>query len=112
MIDQLDELFVGTLDSFSQKLLREFAFESGKIERAEITDDAKQYTQQLIHDVLREWIQQQPQNILDYLLLNKKLKSQQAYVAVDGFDDCRLVNTKSNFSRRSVSFLFQKSKRN
>ena len=82
VIDQLDELFVGTLDSFSQKLLREFAFESGKIERAEITDDAKQYTQQLIHDVLREWIQQQPQNILDYLLLNKKLKSQQAYVAV------------------------------
>nr|WP_171458343.1 UvrD-helicase domain-containing protein [Acinetobacter sp. ANC 4178] len=82
VIDQLDELFVGTLDSFSQKLLREFAFESGKIERVEITDDAKQYTQQLIHDVLREWIQQQPQNILDYLLLNKKLKSQQAYVAV------------------------------
>lgn len=51
VIDQLDELFVGTLDSFSQKLLREFAFESGKIERVEITDDAKQYTQQLIHDV-------------------------------------------------------------
>ena len=34
VIDQLDDLFVGTLDSFSQKLLREFAFESGKIERA------------------------------------------------------------------------------
>ena len=82
VIDQLDELFVGTLDSFSQKLLREFAFESGKIERAEITDDAQQYTRQLIHDVLREWIQQQPQNILDYLLLNKKLKSQDAYVGV------------------------------
>lgn len=30
VIDQLDELFVGTLDSFSQKLLREFSFESGK----------------------------------------------------------------------------------
>ena len=82
VIDQLDELFVGTLDSFSQKLLREFAFESGKIERAEITDDAKNYTYQLIHDVLREWIQQQPQNIIDYLLLNKKLKSQDDYVAV------------------------------
>ncbi|OTG84907.1 UvrD-helicase domain-containing protein [Acinetobacter sp. ANC 4648] len=82
VIDQLDELFVGTLDSFSQKLLREFAFESGKIERAEITDDAKSYTYQLIHDVLREWIQQQPQNVIDYLLLNKKLKSQDAYVSV------------------------------
>lgn len=82
VIDQLDELFVGTLDSFSQKLLREFAFESGKIERAEITDDAKSYTFQLIHDVLREWIQQQPQNMIDYLILNKKLKSQDAYVTV------------------------------
>jgi exodeoxyribonuclease V beta subunit len=82
VIDQLDELFVGTLDSFSQKLLREFSFESGKIERADITDDAKSYTYQLIHDVLREWIQLQPQNVVDYLLLNQKLKSQDAYVPV------------------------------
>lgn len=82
VIDQLDELFVGTLDSFSQKLLREFAFESGKIERAEITDDARRYSFLLIHDVLREWIQQQPQPVIDYLLLNKKLKSQEAYVSV------------------------------
>lgn len=82
VIDQLDELFVGTLDSFSQKLLREFAFESGKIEYVTITDDAKQYSYQLIHDVLREWIQLQSQPTIDYLLLNKKLKSQDAYVAV------------------------------
>jgi len=82
VLDQLDELFVGTLDSFSQKLLREFSFESGKIERADITDDAKSYTQQLIHDVLREWIQLQPQNVVDYLLLNQKLKSQEAYIPV------------------------------
>ncbi|NNH86988.1 UvrD-helicase domain-containing protein [Acinetobacter terrae] len=82
VLDQLDELFVGTLDSFSQKLLREFSFESGKIERADITDDAKSYTHQLIHDVLREWIQLQPQNVVNYLLLNQKLKSQDAYVPV------------------------------
>lgn len=82
VIDQLDELFVGTLDSFSQKLLREFAFESGKIEYAPITDDAQKYSYQLIHDILREWIQQQPQHTIDYLLLNNKLKSQDAYVAV------------------------------
>lgn len=82
VIDQLDELFVGTLDSFSQKLLREFAFESGKIEYATITDDSKQYSYQLIHDVLREWIQLQPQHTIDCLLFNKKLKSQDAYVAV------------------------------
>ncbi len=82
VIDQLDELFVGTLDSFSQKLLREFAFESGKIERTEITDDAKSYTHQLIHDVLREWIQAQPQPIVDYLCLTQNLKSVDDYVAV------------------------------
>lgn len=82
VIDQLDELFVGTLDSFSQKLLKEFAFESGKIERAEITDEAKSYTDQLIHDVLRAWIQQQSQPLLDALLEHKKLKSPSAYVAV------------------------------
>lgn len=82
VIDQLEELFVGTLDSFSQKLLREFAFESGKIERTQITDDAKKYSIQLIHDVLREWIQAQPQAVIDYLLLNKKIKSQDAYVGL------------------------------
>ena len=82
VIDQLDELFVGTLDSFSQKLLREFSFESGKIERADITDDAQSYTQQLIHDVLREWIQAQPQPVVNYLLLKQKLKTEQAYVPI------------------------------
>ena len=81
VIDQLDELFVGTLDSFSQKLLREFAFESGKIERAEITDDAKSYSQQLIHDVLRAWIQKQPQDIVDSLMFAGELYSVDYYVA-------------------------------
>ncbi|WP_151980471.1 UvrD-helicase domain-containing protein [Acinetobacter guerrae] len=82
VLDQLDELFVGTLDSFSQKLLREFAFESGKIERAQITDDAKRYTRQLIHDVLREWIQAQPQQLIDGLYHMGTLKSVDAFVDV------------------------------
>ncbi|OTG85685.1 exonuclease V subunit beta [Acinetobacter sp. ANC 4558] len=82
VLDQLDELFVGTLDSFSQKILREFSFESGKIELAEITDDAKSYTYQLIHDVLRGWIQAQPQNIVNYLLLQQKLKSVDQYIGI------------------------------
>ncbi|MEG0652242.1 MAG: UvrD-helicase domain-containing protein, partial [Acinetobacter sp.] len=81
VIDQLDELFVGTLDSFSQKLLREFAFESGKIERAEITDDAKSYSHQLIHDILREWIQKQPQEIIDSLMFAGELHGVDYYVA-------------------------------
>ena len=90
VIDQLDELFVGTLDSFSQKLLREFAFESGKIERAQITDDAKTYSRQLIHDVLREWIQSQPQTVIDVLYLAGELKSVDSFV--------KLVEDSLNFS--------------
>ncbi|MDH2635303.1 UvrD-helicase domain-containing protein [Acinetobacter nosocomialis] len=90
VIDQLDELFVGTLDSFSQKLLREFAFESGKIERAQITDDAKTYSRQLIHDVLREWIQSQPQTVIDALYLAGELKSVDSFV--------KLVEDSLNFS--------------
>ncbi|MEQ1106621.1 UvrD-helicase domain-containing protein [Acinetobacter seifertii] len=90
VIDQLDELFVGTLDSFSQKLLREFAFESGKIERAQITDDAKAYSRQLIHDVLREWIQSQPQTVIDALYLADELKSVDSFV--------KLVEDSLNFS--------------
>ncbi|WP_017395260.1 UvrD-helicase domain-containing protein [Acinetobacter haemolyticus] len=82
VIDQLDELFVGTLDSFSQKLLREFAFESGKIERAQITEDAKAYTRQLIHDVLREWIQSQPQHVIDALYSVGALKSVDHFVGM------------------------------
>lgn len=82
VIDQLDQLFVGTLDSFSQTILREFAFESGKIEHAQITDDAKAYTYQLIHDALREWLQSQPQNVIDYLLQQQKLKSIDQYMGL------------------------------
>lgn len=82
VLEQLDELFVGTLDSFSQKLLREFAFESGKIERVDITDQSKQYTQQLIHDVLREWLQQQSQQQVDWFYMSGRLKPTQHYIKI------------------------------
>ncbi|MFN3904522.1 UvrD-helicase domain-containing protein [Acinetobacter junii] len=90
VIDQLDELFVGTLDSFSQKLLREFAFESGKIERAQITEDAKAHTRQLIHDVLREWIQAQPQPLIDTLYMVGGLKNVDYFIG--------MVESSLNFS--------------
>ena len=99
VIAQLDELFVGTLDSFSQKLLREFSFESGKIERANITDQASVYTEQLLHDVLREWIQAQPQHVVDYMLLCGRLKS-----ATDYQD---LVNTSLNFASAEIQGIDQ-----
>ncbi|QXR19127.1 UvrD-helicase domain-containing protein [Acinetobacter variabilis] len=82
VLNQLDELFVGTLDSFSQKLLREFAFESGRIERAELTEDQDLYIQQLIHDVLREWIQQQPQYMVNHLYLQNLLKPVEHYTGL------------------------------
>ncbi|ANF80900.1 exodeoxyribonuclease V subunit beta [Acinetobacter sp. NCu2D-2] len=82
VLNQLDELFVGTLDSFSQKLLREFAFESGKIERAELTEDQDLYLEQLIHDVLREWIQQQPQFVVNQLYLQNMLKPADHYISL------------------------------
>lgn len=80
VIDQLDELFVGTLDSFSQKLLREFSFESGKIEVANISDDSRKYIVELIHDVLREWIQQQDQALVDVLVSSKRLQGASTFV--------------------------------
>ncbi|WP_347460898.1 UvrD-helicase domain-containing protein [Acinetobacter sp. ANC 7454] len=82
VLNQLDELFVGTLDSFSQKLLREFSFESGRIERAESTEDQDLYIQQLIHDVLREWIQQQPQYVINQMYLQNQLKAPEQYVGL------------------------------
>ena len=92
VLTQLDELFVGTLDSFSQKLLREFAFESGKIERAELTEDQDLYIQQLIHDVLRDWIQQQPQYMVNHLYVQYLLKPVEHYTG--------LVRDALNFSKQ------------
>ncbi len=81
VLNQLDDLFVGTLDSFSQKLLREFSFESGKTETLQITEDAKQYYHQLAHDVLREWIDQQPQYLIDLLVNQKVLQPTSQYLS-------------------------------
>ncbi|WP_269914427.1 UvrD-helicase domain-containing protein [Acinetobacter sp. HY1485] len=88
--EQLDELFVGTLDSFSQKLLREFAFESGKIEPANLTEDVKSYTHQIIHDVLREWLQAQSQTQVDWLYRSGMIGSVETY--------SKLVSDALNFS--------------
>ena len=82
VLQQLDELFVGTLDSFSQKLLREFAFESGRTEAFEISDEPKLYSLELIHDSLRQWIQQQPQLLIDWLNSARLIQSPEYYLEV------------------------------
>lgn len=82
VIDQLDLLFVGTLDSFSQKLLREFTFESGKIDRVDVTDNSKKYTHQIVHDTLRAWIEQQPLHLVELIYGSGALKAPEQYIKI------------------------------
>lgn len=90
VIEQLDRLYVGTLDSFSQKILREFAFESGRVERMEITENARRYTQQIIHDVVRAWVNKQTQEVVNSLYNRGEIKTVEAYT--------KLVEDSLNFS--------------
>lgn len=99
VITQLDELFVGTLDSFCQKLLREFAFESANVEQLQISDEPRQHSLQLIHDALRAWIAAQPQILIDWMYRTGNLHAAEAYLS--------LVESSLNFPRahwQSVSF--------
>lgn len=82
IIHQYDELFVGTLDSFTQKLLREFNFESGVTETLKLTDNSKFYMIQITHDSLRAWIEQQPQALIDFLYEHKVFKSVESYLGL------------------------------
>ena len=80
VLASLDELFVGTIDSFTQKLLREFGFESGEIRARQISDHESQYAYQIVHDALRAWLQQQTQANIDLLLASKALKNVEHYI--------------------------------
>lgn len=81
VIDSLDELFVGTIDSFIQKTLREFAFDSGEVQIRQIAENEKQYPYQLVHDELRAWLQHQPQALVDVLLMSRHLGSVDHYLS-------------------------------
>src|SRR5690606_12234753 len=63
-----------------------------KIERAELTEDQDLYIQQLIHDVLRDWIQQQPQYMVNHLYVQNLLKPVEHYTG--------LVRDALNFSKQ------------
>ena len=73
---EFDDLYVGTLDSLCQKLLREFAVESGAQSGLKIGQDDKTVLHDLIHDNLRAWRQAQhdryPQ-IIHWLLMTGRL---------------------------------------
>ena len=74
-----DELFVGTLDSFCQKLLSEFAFESGQGERLVISDQEQELCAEILHDAVRQWRAKQDPRLIGLLLQTKKLHDGTAY---------------------------------
>ncbi|MFB2538649.1 MULTISPECIES: UvrD-helicase domain-containing protein [unclassified Acinetobacter] len=82
ILDTLDELFVGTIDSFIQKILKEFAFESGSTLTAQMSERKDELILQLVHDSLRQWIQQQDPDLIQNLILANVLKSPEDYLKI------------------------------
>lgn len=78
-LQAFDELFVGTLDSFCQKLLSEFAFESGQGERLVISEQEQELCAEILHDAVRQWRAKQDPRLIGLLLQTKKLHDGTAY---------------------------------
>lgn len=78
-LDSFDELFVGTLDSFCQKLLNEFAFDSGQHEILQISEQEAEACYQVMHDALRQWRSQQSPQLIEFLVLTDQLKQVEDY---------------------------------
>lgn len=78
-LDSFDELFVGTLDSFCQKLLNEFAFDSGQHEILQISEQEAEACYQVMHDTLRQWRSQQSPRLIEFLVLTDQLKQVEDY---------------------------------
>ncbi len=72
-LDTFDELFINTLDSFCQKILREFAFDTGQGEPRDISEQEDELKQQLIHDALRQWRSQQDPRLIELLVLTNAI---------------------------------------
>lgn len=53
LLATLDKLFIGTLDSLAQKLLKEFSAELSYQMDTQISADSDELTRSLIHDELR-----------------------------------------------------------
>lgn len=78
-LDQYDELYIGTLDSLTQKILREFRFETGQTQQLQLTEQQHQILYQITHDGVRAWIQQQPASIIQQLYQQNFFKSVDDY---------------------------------
>ena len=73
-LDTFDELFVGTLDSFCQKLMTEFAFDSGQYESLQISEQDAEICYQVLHQSLRHWYSQQSPRLIELLVLSGNYK--------------------------------------
>ncbi len=74
-LDTLDECFIGTLDSFCQKLLREFAFDLGDSQALSITASEDDIRHELAHNALRRWHGEQSLEVLQLMLDSKHMPS-------------------------------------
>jgi len=72
-LSTFDELFVGTLDSFCQKIWREFAFDIGGGESREISEETDALTEELIHDAIRRWRSAQAPFLIEQLVLSGRI---------------------------------------
>jgi len=94
-LDTFDELFINTLDSFCQKILREFAFDTGQGEPRDISEQEEELKQQLIHDALRQWRSQQDPRLIEMLVLTNSI--------TDIDDHANVVNTTMNFLSAQIA---------
>lgn len=94
-LDTFDELFINTLDSFCQKILREFAFDTGQGEPREISEQEEELKQQLIHDALRQWRSQQDPRLIEMLVLTGSI--------TDIDDHAKVVKTIMNFLSAQIA---------
>ena len=94
-LDSFDELFINTLDSFCQKILREFAFDTGQGEPRDITEQEDELKQQLIHDALRQWRSQQDPRLIEMLVLTQSI--------TDVDDHEKVVKTIMNFLSADIA---------
>ena len=72
-LDSFDDVFIGTLDSFCQKILAEFAFDSGQAEQRKISEQETELRQQIIHDALRAWRSQQDPRLIELMVMTQQL---------------------------------------
>lgn len=82
-LNQLDRLFVGTLDSLCQKWLREFSAETGYMPNIEVNTQPESVIRDLVHDQVRAyraWLASESPELFEAMLENKILPTADDYL--------------------------------